>query len=226
MTRIVDPERLDFPVMGVQNRPNTGVRDGMRLTSDSFANGARIPAEFAYGRIGDAGAPMRLSDNRNPHLAWDDVPDGTRSFALLCIDGDVPARFDDANRAGRTIAADFPRRDFVHWAIADLPGALRTIAAGACSQASGGKGKAHPPGPAGSVQGVNDYGPDHRGYDGPCPPWNDLRLHHYAFRLYALDCASLGLTGAFTAADVERAMRGHVLAQAELVGTYSLNPEV
>jgi hypothetical protein len=184
----------------------------MRLRSDSFENGGRIDPQFAYGRIG-AGVPMELSDNRNPHLAWSDVPDGTRSFALLCLDPDVPARFDDANRADRRIPAAAPRREFVHWVLVDVPANVRLIAAGACSQASGGRGKGAPPGPPGSAQGVNDYGPDHFGYDGPCPPWNDERLHHYVFRLHALDCASLGLRGAFTAAQAQRAMQGHVLAE-------------
>ena len=56
----------------------------MRLWSDSFENARPIPAEFAMGQ------PDGFAPNRNPHLAWSDVPDGTRSFALLCIDPDAP----------------------------------------------------------------------------------------------------------------------------------------
>jgi len=66
----------------------------------------------------------------------------------------------------------------------------------------------------------------YRGYDGPCPPWNDSIVHHYTFTLYALDVESLPVTGNFTAADVRKAMEGHVLAEASLTGTYSLNPDV
>ena len=64
------------------------------------------------------------------------------------------------------------------------------------------------------------------GYDGPCPPWNDSILHHYHFTVYALDVASLGLTGPFTGADAQAALSGHVLAEAAHVGTYSLNQDV
>ena len=64
---------------------------------------------------------------------------------------------------------------------------------------------------------------DYYGYDGPCPPWNDERLHRYHFRVAALDIPSLGLEGRFDIGDVRRAMEGHVLAEAEIIGTYSLN---
>jgi Raf kinase inhibitor-like YbhB/YbcL family protein len=61
------------------------------------------------------------------------------------------------------------------------------------------------------------------GYDGPCPPWNDERMHHYRFSVHALDVDRLGLDGRFTLADVRTAMAGHVLAEATLTGTYTLN---
>ena len=95
------------------------------------------------------------------------------------------------------------------------------------------KGKQQPAGPAGARQGLNDYtgwfagdaqmGGDYYGYDGPYPPFNDLRVHRYFFRLFALDVAALDLPARFTAADVERAMQGHVLGEALVYGTYSLN---
>ena len=56
----------------------------MRIHSDSFEHRQPIPAEFALG------APGGFGGNRNPHLAWDDAPAGTRSFALLCVDSDAP----------------------------------------------------------------------------------------------------------------------------------------
>ena len=95
------------------------------------------------------------------------------------------------------------------------------------------RGKVDPPGPAGARQGLNDYtgwfagdadmGGDYLGYDGPYPPANDLRMHRYFFRVFALDVAHLELPAKFTAADVLRAMQGHVLAEAAIHGTYSLN---
>ena len=69
-------------------------------------------------------------------------------------------------------------------------------------------------------------GGDYRGYDGPYPPAHDLRLHRYFFRVFALDVARLDLPERFTAADMFRAMHGHVLAEAATYGTYALNPAV
>jgi phosphatidylethanolamine-binding protein (PEBP) family uncharacterized protein len=65
---------------------------------------------------------------------------------------------------------------------------------------------------------------EYLGYDGPCPPWNDERVHHYHFRVSALDVATLGLAPGFTLTQLREAMDGHVLACAVWVGTYSLNP--
>jgi Raf kinase inhibitor-like YbhB/YbcL family protein len=204
----------------------------MKLHSDSFARGKPIPAEFAFGRRGDAGEPCVLSANRNPGLQWDDVPAGTRSFVLLCVDPDVPSRADDVNQAGRVVPADLPRVDFAHWLLIDVPADCRAIAAGSCSDGITARGKSAPAGPAGSRQGINDYtawfagdpqmSGDYHGYDGPCPPFNDSIPHRYFFRLFALDVERLPLADGFRMADVLRALHGHVLAEAALYGTYSL----
>ena len=198
----------------------------MRIHSDSFEHRQPIPAEFALG------APGGFGGNRNPHLAWDDAPAGTRSFALLCIDTDAPTDGALVANAAVPIPVAHPRGDFVHWAVADIPAGTREIPAGSCSDGLRQRGK--PAGrDAGGLSGRNDYtgwfagnadmGGDYHGYDGPYPPFNDLRTHRYFFRLFALDVASLGLPQAFTAADVLRAMHGHVLAEASTYGSYSLN---
>ena len=206
----------------------------MHIRSNSFEHRQRLPAEFAAGQPTAEG--FGFAPNRNPHLAWDDVPAGTRSFALLCIDPDVPTVKEMVGRSDVQIPADQPRCDFVHWAMADIPADVREIAAGACSDGVVPHGKATPAGPAGSRQGLNDYtgwfagdaamAGDWRGYDGPFPPPNDLRLHRYFFRVFALDVPTLPLPERFTAADVQAAMHGHVLAEATIYGTYSLNPAV
>ena len=54
----------------------------MRLTSNSFADGQRIPGEFAFGIL-DVASHVGLGKNLNPHLAWDNVPDGVKSFAVI-----------------------------------------------------------------------------------------------------------------------------------------------
>jgi Raf kinase inhibitor-like YbhB/YbcL family protein len=208
----------------------------MQIRSDSFQDNARIPPAFAFGRPGDHGEACVLSGNRNPHLTWSGAPAGTKSFALVCIDGDVPSRGDDVNKQGRTIPADLPRVDFAHWLMIDIPPTCGTIAEGACSDGVTRHGKRNPEGPAGSRQGRNDYtgwfasdpdmAGDYMGYDGPCPPWNDSLLHHYRFRVYALDVARLDLAQMFGWAELQTALRGHLLGQAETTGTYSLNPAV
>jgi Raf kinase inhibitor-like YbhB/YbcL family protein len=203
----------------------------MHLRSDNFENGQPIPSVFAFGR---RAAPFALSDNHSPHLAWREAPPGTRSFVLTCIDSDVPSRGDDVNQAGRSVPADLPRVEFVHWLMANIPAECGELAAAACSDEVTPRGKREPYGPPGSVQGVNDFtgwfegdadmGGQYLGYDGPCPPWNDALLHHYHFRLYALDLAALPLRQGFTREQLRQAMAGHVLAEAALTGTYSLNP--
>ena len=207
----------------------------MKLHSSSFTEGARIPGEFAFAVI-DAKSHVALSGNRNPHLAWSDVPAGARSFVLLCVDPDVPSRGDDVNQEGRTVPADLPRVDFFHWTVIDLPADTREIGAGTHSQGVTTRGKAGPR-PAGEHpwrHGLNDYtgwfandhdmNGDYYGYDGPCPPWNDELLHRYVFTVYALDVPSLTIEGPLTGPAVRAAMQGHVLGEATLTGTYTLNP--
>ena len=93
-----------------------------------------------------------------------------------------------------------PKMTWVHWVLVDIPPAAPAIAEGA-------------PPPAGAKEGLNDWG--RSGYGGPCPP---IGRHRYFFKLYALDTA-LDLERP-TKAELERAMKGHVLAEAQLVGTY------
>jgi Raf kinase inhibitor-like protein, YbhB/YbcL family len=200
----------------------------MRLRSDSIQPGKPIPATYAMGQADGFAA------NRNPHLAWDAVPAGTASFVLLCIDPDVPTVAEMVGRDDVQIPVEQPRTNFVHWAAVEIPADVRAIAEGSASDGVVAKGKHQPPGLPGARQGLNSYtdwfagdaqmGGDYYGYDGPYPPANDLRVHRYFFRLFALDVATLDLPARFTAADALRAMQGHVLGEASLYGTYSLNP--
>ena len=128
----------------------------MKLSSQNMTDGQPLAEEFAFGRI-DPASHVALADNRNPHLAWDDAPAGTQSFVITCIDPDVPTKPDDVNQEGRQVPADLPRTEFVHWLIADIPADVMEIAAGACSDGVTPRGKANPAGPAGTVQGGNDY---------------------------------------------------------------------
>jgi Raf kinase inhibitor-like YbhB/YbcL family protein len=126
----------------------------------------------------------------SPPLAWSDPPAGTKSFALVVDDPDAP---DPAA----------PKRVWVHWVVYDLPAGTRELPENAARRSL----------PPGSHAGTNDW--QRPGYGGPCPP---IGRHRYFHKLYALDVA-LGERGALTRAELEKAIAGHVLAQAEPVGT-------
>ena len=213
----------------------------MKLWSNSFADGETIPGHCAFAVI-DPDAHVRLAPNRSPHLAWDDVPAGTESLLLLCRDIDAPASAADVNQEDRVVAEALARADFYHWVLCDIPVALKALPEGKFSDGVTPRGKAGPLLPF-TVRngtehqlrhGINDYtswfaaDPDmageYYGYDGPCPPWNDMRVHAYLFTLYALDIARLPLEGRFTGPEARMAIRGHILDEAQWVGVYTLNP--
>lgn len=205
----------------------------MRLTSTSFRHNEPIPARCAFG-VPDPVNHMQLGQNRNPQLSWSDIPPGAKSLVLLCIDTDVPSSLENFNKEGKVIRRDLPRVEFCHWVMVDIAARDGGIAEGECSNGITPRGKKNPPGPPGSRQGLNDYtsfmaadpemSGDYYGYEGPCSPWNDERIHHYHFIVYATDLERCPVEGRFTAEDVKKAIRGHILAEARLTGTYTLNP--
>jgi len=127
----------------------------------------------------------------SPPLAWNGAPAATKSFALIVDDPDAP---DPAA----------PKMTWVHWVLYDIP-----VAATGLPEAV--EASALPPG---TCEGVNDWG--RTGFGGPCPP---IGRHRYFHKLYALDTALPDLKRPKKAA-LEKAMQGHVLAQAVLIGTY------
>jgi len=197
----------------------------MIISVPSFTNGAAIPDQYAYCKP-DTARHTAYSENKNPEIQWSELPQGTQSLALLCVDDQVPTTFEQANQEGKTIAAETPRTDFYHWVVINIDPKRHRIKAGEDSDGivAGGKPAGHRPY---GVVGLNSYSSGKKiqaGYDGPCPPWNDERMHQYHFKLYALDIPSLQLDGNFTGPDVLTAMKGHVLAQANWIGLYTLNP--
>jgi Raf kinase inhibitor-like YbhB/YbcL family protein len=133
-------------------------------------------------------------DNVSPALAWSGAPAGTKELALIVDDPDAP-------RA----------EPWVHWVLYRIPAAAEGLPAGAS------RGIGHLTEPGGALEGKNDFGD--LGWGGPLPP-RGHGTHHYHFKLYALD-APLALGEGATKAKLLKALEGHVLAQAELVGTYS-----
>ena len=206
----------------------------MQLRSDTFDDGGPMPPRGALAVTADPG-PVAFSENRNPHLAWSDAPDGTKSFAITCIDVDCPSAPDDVNQPDREVPETLPRVDFVHWLVADLPVGTHLIAEGSHSSEVTAGGKAASPAAEG-VHGRNDYtswfagdpdmGGTYNGYDGPAPPWNDSIPHRYDFTVHALDVESLGLEPGFTVDEMQSAMDGHVLDTATITATYAINPRL
>ena len=127
----------------------------------------------------------------SPPLAWSGLPPGTKSLALVVDDPDAP---DPAA----------PKRTYVHWVLYDIPPKAAGLDEGASARL-----------PAGIREGTNDW--NRPGYGGPCPP---IGRHRYVHKLYALDAELPDLGPKATKADVERAMAGHVIAEARLTGTY------
>ena len=123
----------------------------------------------------------------SPPLAWDSVPEGSRSLALICDDPDAPVG------------------TWVHWVVFNLP----PDGGGLPEQVPTKKKLSD-----GTLQGISDF--RRIGYGGPCPPGG---VHRYFFKLYALDTV-LSLDAGITRSALERAMQGHILAEARLMGRY------
>lgn len=180
-------------------------------------NDDRIPAKYALCQP-TADGKSKEGENRRPGIQWSGAPADTRSFAVVVKDPDVPADFSDAGKDGKVVQKDAKRQLFYHWALADIPAEVTKIPDDLSSKAPKFGVKA-----TGSLE---KYVADATQYGGPCPPWNDERIHHYHFTVYALDVDTLKLPMNPTAAQVEKAAEGHVLASGSVTGTYTLNPSL
>lgn len=129
--------------------------------------------------------------NVSPALSWSNVPQTAKSLALIVDDPDAPAPF-------------LPLRTWVHWLLYNIPPTVSELPQNIAPQDL----------PKGALQGKNDW--KETGYKGPCPP---IGRHRYFFKLYALDTALPDLNQPDKAA-LEKAMEGHIIDKAELIGTY------
>jgi Raf kinase inhibitor-like YbhB/YbcL family protein len=146
----------------------------------------------AFAEGGDIPTRYTCEDRDvSPPLAWSDPPDGTRSLALILDDPDAPD-------------PKAPKMTWVHWVLYNLPATARELPEAVEPSAL----------PGGTREGLNDW--KRTGYGGPCPP---IGRHRYFHKLNALDTVLPDL-GQPTKAQLEQAMQGHVLATAQLVGTY------
>jgi Raf kinase inhibitor-like YbhB/YbcL family protein len=149
----------------------------IKLTSPAFEEGGTIPSNYTCD-----------GSDVSPPLEWSNVPEGTKSLALICDDPDAPMG------------------TWVHWVLYGIPANAGSLPAGVpMDEIIEG----------GALQGKNDF--KRIGYGGPCPPSG--KPHRYFFKLYALDI-ELDLKSSVKKKDLEKAMKGHVLGQGQLVGRY------
>ena len=152
------------------------------LKSAAFTNTSLIPTQFTCD-----------GDNVSPSLAWKRVPKGTKSYALIVTDPDVP----DPNK---------PQGVWTHWVMYNISASIRQLPQRKRWALKSEHG----------VQGKNDW--KVFGFSGPCPP---VGKHRYFFTLYALDVEQLGVEQEnANRLAVEKAMQGHILKQTTLMGRY------
>jgi len=157
-----------------------------QITSSEFDNGQPIPRKYT----GEG-------DDVSPPLAWNNVPEGTRQFALICDDPDAPTA-----------------EPWVHWVIYGISADTRSLPEGIPA------GRPKLEKPLATLQGKNSWTSGATtGYRGPLPPPGH-GTHHYHFKLYALDNA-IDVPPSATKKQLLAAIEGHVLAEAELTGTYA-----
>ncbi|HOO40687.1 MAG TPA: YbhB/YbcL family Raf kinase inhibitor-like protein [Syntrophales bacterium] len=148
----------------------------MKIESPQINDGAMIPSKYTCD-----------GKDISPPLAWKDVPDGTKSFALISDDPDAPMG------------------TWVHWVIYNIPPDVTELEENIPREKEFKNG---------IVQGTNSW--PKIGYGGPCPPSG---THRYYFKLYALD-TMLSLKPGADKAQLFKAMAGHILAEAQLMGKY------
>jgi Raf kinase inhibitor-like YbhB/YbcL family protein len=162
---------------------------------DLARGGSPMPLTLGSPAFSQQGSiPSRYTcegEDVSPPLSWSGVPEGTQSFTLIVDDPDAPD-------------PKAPRMTWVHWVLYNLPATARALPEGVNREAL----------PAGTKEGQNDW--KRTGYGGPCPP---IGRHRYFHKLYALNTVLPDLRKP-TKPQLEKAMAGHVLAQARLIGTY------
>ena len=149
----------------------------LKVTSTAFEDSGIIPAKFTAD-----------GQDISPSLAWDGVPDGTKSIAIICDDPDAPMG------------------TWVHWLVWNIPPEVTGLDEDTAPDAELTDG---------ARQGTTDFG--RTGYGGPAPPSG---VHRYFFKVYALD-TMLDLRAGAIKPDLEKAMKGHILAQGQLMGKYT-----
>lgn len=185
-----------YGVSGCSSGDNDAEHSGTEPSTSQSENGKEsMGMEITSPAFGhNERIPVKYTgegEDVSPELVFENVPDEAKELALICDDPDAP---------GKT---------WVHWVIYKIPAETKGLPAGV-------KNSATLPVPPGAMQGVNSWGS--LGYGGPHPPAGH-GVHHYHFKLYALD-RELDVKTHLEKEALLQAMEGHIIAQAELTGTY------
>ncbi len=203
----------------------------IEVTVEGMEQGAAIPEDQALCTPTKDGKSDKVKAPLRPTIRWSKLPKDTATVAIFMMDPDVPADFTDAGKEGKKLAKTAKRQDFFHYALVDVPPSASSLPGDVASKE-----------PSYGRELVNDLGlngyvePPHA-YGGPCPPWNDERVHHYHFIVLALDrSVSQMPTNMITAkADEKREAKRmfdglmaskHVLGKGTAIGTYTLNAKL
>ncbi len=199
----------------------------LSVSVEGVTHGGAIPAEQAVCLPTADGKSDASGKNQQPKISWSGAPKGTESFAIFMMDPDVPADFTNAGKEGKIISKTAKRQDFYHFGVVNIP-------ASATEYQAGDEGT-----PIANDMGMNKYVTPVNAYGGPCPPWNDVRIHHYHYIVLALDKdAPIHVVHPIahakqTSADEPNIAKNtfnrligskHVLAKGTVIGTYTLNP--
>lgn len=209
------PRSYYFAVLTVMVAPLAMAATPLQVHVEGVADQKPIPEKFALCQPNGEGK-SKGGGNTRPTISWGHAPKGTRSFAVVVTDPDVPADFTDAGKEGKVVKHDAKRQLFYHWALANIPADATEIPGGPSHEA--------PEFGLPAKGSLEKYVDDPTQYGGPCPPWNDQRIHHYTFTVYALNVAMLDVPTEPTAAEVEAAAKKVSIAFASQTGTYTLNP--
>ncbi|MBK4783644.1 MAG: kinase inhibitor [Pantoea sp. Pent] len=158
----------------------------MRVVSQDFNDGDKMPERHVFNGMGYQG------DNLSPHLAWDEVPAGTKSFVVTCYDPDAPTG-----------------SGWRHWVVANIPAEVTVLSQGA------GSGVAELP--EGTIQTRTDFGQN--GYGVAAPPQGES--HRYIFTVHALDVEKIEVDEGASGAMVGFNVHFHALASASITVKYA-----
>lgn len=204
----------------------------LSVVVEGVVDGKRVPDSNVVCLPTKDGKSDQSGQSLRPTIGWSGAPATAKSYAIFVMDPDVPADFTDAGKDGKTLPVEAKRMNFFHYGVINIPAETTSFPGGAADVQ-----------PGLGIQLANDMGANHyvatpAQFGGPCPPWNDERLHHYHFIVMALDKdapiqdaeplahskwvpdnSAKATFNRLTASD-------HVLARGEVVGTYSLNPKM